>query len=608
MEMNSHDDIFLAAMQAEKEKQGKKDKDFSPVKHGKVVQISDNDVFLDMGGKSEAVVPKEEFKTVPELGAEIAVVFTTMKDGVHQASWLAAQRFARQDEIRKAFEEDLPIKGRLIEIVKKDNNPKGFRVEIGLDTKAFLPLSHIDTRRYESLEAMLGEEFEFSVIEMRRDNVTVSRRQYLRKTIKKLFTAFFEAHQIGDIVSGTVDEIDQNYLIMTIEGIKAFLHISDFSWKYLNDLKKLVKRGDEFEVKIISLDPSKDSVKVSKKALMPNPWDNVEERIHTGDVLQAKVVRFRRDAAIVEVEDGVEAFLPVSEMSWTQKVRDPRHILKNGDIVEVKVKNIDSENKRLEVSLRAVQPNPWDEAEEKYTVGRKLEGEVSSVLEFGVFVRFDDGIDGLLRKEDVDWLNADVDLKEKFKKKEKIQVVVLSIDVKHEKLRLGIKQMSDNPFKSFSMNYPKGSVVEGTVKEVLDNGINVSLENNLVGFVHVSNLSKEKVEKPSDRFKEGDKIKALVKFTDVAKQNIELSIKDFEYHEEKKEVNKYIVNDSDNGQSTTMGSILAEQFKGLKLADEKPKKKATKKAKAKAKKEETIEVDEAKEAEEVKKSTEDEGV
>ncbi len=592
MVSNNHDDIFLAAMQAEEEKSASEE-NFGPVKRGTVVQITETDIFLDLGSKSEAVVPVEEFDETPKIGDQISVILKDMKDGVHQASFKAALKFAKQDDVFQAYKEELPVKGKIEEVVKKGDSPKGFKVDLGMKSSAFLPLSHIDTRKFENLEDMIGQEYEFSVIEMRRNNVTVSRRQYLRKTVKKVYNVFFEQHKVGDKLSGTVDDVEQNYLIMNTEGIKAFLHISDFSWKYLNDLKKVVQRGDELEVEIINLDPSKDSVKVSKKLLMPNPWDSIGTQISVGDTINAKVVRYRRDGAVVEVEDGIEGFLPTDEMSWTQKTKDPKKIVKIGDMVTVKVKNLDVERKRLDVSLKEIMPNPWDEADQKYTHGRKLTGVISSILDFGVFVRFEDGIDGLLRKEDVDWMETEVDLTERFKKGDSLEVVVLALDKSREKLRLGIKQLSDNPYKSFSMNYPKGAAVEATVKAIVDSGVEVDLGEDMTGFIHISNLSKDKVEKVSDVLKEGDKIKALVKFCDVAKQKIELSIKDFILHEENKDVQKYIVEEkSEDAASTSMGAILADQFKNLTVAD---KKKPAKKAAPKKKTEEASEEAESEE-------------
>ena len=260
-------------------------------------------------------------------------------------------------------------------------------------------------------------------------------------------------------------------------------------------------------------------------------------------------------------------------------MRDPRKLLKRGMLVEVKVKSIDSESRRMEVSLRDLQENPWANAEGKYTTGRKLTGVISSIFDFGMFVKFEDGIEGLLRSEDVDWMKKELNLKEDYKKGSSIDVIVLSADTRKEKLRLGIKQMSDNPMKTFSMNYPKGAPIEVEVIRVQENGLIVGLQDNLEGFIHISNLDKNNVEDPKEIADVGDKVKAVVKFIDFNKAKIELSRKDYLYQEDKLEVEKYIVSptkDTDN--SMSMGSLLKEQFAGITVSDsKKEEKKPTKK-------------------------------
>ncbi|OHD57359.1 MAG: hypothetical protein A2Y33_07700 [Spirochaetes bacterium GWF1_51_8] len=586
MEANTHGDIFLQAMEKESVKDTESE---GPLRPGVVISVDSNVVFLEMGGKSEVVVPLEEFEKAPAVGDKIDVVLTgDRRDGVPIASKTRAERMGIFDNLRDAIKNELPVKGTVKEMVVRDNIPKGFMVDLGGDIKAFVPYSHIDTKRYDKPEDIIGQKFDFVILEKRGASITVSRRVYLQKTVKKLYAKFFEDHQVNDIVNGTVEEIDQNFIILNVEGIKAFLHISDFSWKYLSDFRGVVKYGDPMEVQIISLDKTKDSVKVGKKQLLPNPWDGVENKYSIGDVVNGKVVHFRKEGAVVEVEEGIEAFLHVSEISWTQRIRDPKKFLKKGALVEVKIKSIDTERRRMDVSLRDLQENPWHDAEGRYPRGKKLHGTVSSILDFGVFVKFEDGIEGILRKEDVDWLDSGVELKDRFKKGDEIDVVVLSIEPGRERLRLGIKQLSDNPLQTFAMNYPKNSVVEGTVKSVQEHGVVVALENNLEGFIHISNLDKNDVEKTDGVVKEGEKIRAVIRYVDVVKGKIELSRKDLMQAEEQKEFQKYMATDSHTtgAFSTTMGSLLADQFKGLKIGEEKKAAPAeTKKKSAKASKE-----------------------
>lgn len=593
MESNStHDDIFLQAMKKEEEEIG--EENGSPLRSGKVVEIGETDVFLDMGSKAEVLVALDEFDVPPQIGDELLVVLKDMKDGVKRASKKGAERIALTNDIKKAYHEGLPVKGTIKKLIKKDDSPKGYSVDLGAGIEAFVPLSHIDTRKVTELEELIGTSVDLAVIDMRRNSFTVSQKEYRKKTVKKLYGVFFENHSVGDVVNGAVDEIDQNFLILNVEGIKAFLHISDFSWKYLTDLKKVVKIGDKLEVKIIQMEKARDSVKVGKKQLMPDPWETIEDKLNLGDVVDGKVVRFKKDRALIELEDGIEASLHVSEMSWTQKVRDPRKLFKRGMMVNVKIVNIEPENRRIDVSLRETLENPWENARDKYTIGRKLKGHVTSILDFGVFVKFDDGIEGLLRREDVDWLTDQIDLKAKFEKDQELEVVVLSLDDRKEKLGLGIKQLSGNPYETFQMNYPRNSVVEAKVKSILDNGVTIELQDNLDGFIHISNLDKKNVDNVSDFISVGDTVKAVVKYIDIPKKRIELSRKDFQNMEERAEVDKYMSNKSSDSQTISFGSLLKDKLDNIKTVDAKSEKKKEepkpkKEEKAEVKKEEKVE-------------------
>lgn len=565
MSENSMDDIFLQAMKAEDTKKNVETDSRSKIVKGVVIALSGSDVFLEMGGKSEAVVPLSEFETPPVVGDNVDVVLKDMKDGVNVASKIDADNAKKVNDIRKAAEEGLAVTGRIESVVKKDGVPKGFTVDLGTSLKAFLPLSQMDTRKVEKPEELIGTKTEFAILEMRRNNITVSRREYLSKTIKKLYTVFFEKHQVGDVIRGSVERVEENFLVLSAEGIRAFMYVGDFSWKYLADLRKVVQLGDEMDVQVIALDPAKNSVKVGKKQLMADPWTDLAKKYNVGDVVKGKVISYRREGAMIEVEDGVEAFLHVEEMSWTEKVRDPKRYVKLGDIVEVKIKNIDLERRRMDLSLKENMSNPWFTAAETYTYGRKLTGMVSSVVDFGVFVRFEDGIEGLMRREDADWADPNADLKKLFKKGDSLEVVVLSLDAEKERLRVGLKQLSENPYKAFSLNYPKGAPVTGTVKEIQENGVMLTLPGNVEGFVHVSQMAKDKIEKPSDAAQVGDEMKVLVKYVDLNKNKIELSRKEFLNTEEKREVEKYKSGTTGEFETPTIGSLLKDSFDNLKV-------------------------------------------
>jgi small subunit ribosomal protein S1 len=567
MSENAMDDIFLKAMQSEvSSKSDQQESRRSNVVQGTVVSVTSSDLFLDLGGKSEAVVPLSEFVDKPKLGDVVDVVLKEMKDGVNIGSKLEADKAKKMNDIRKAFEEGLPVSGAIDEVIRKDGIPKGFNVDLGLAIKAFLPFSQMGMKKGTDPDTLKGMKSDFAVIELRRGSITLSRREFLNNTIKKLYTAFFEKRQVGDVLHGQVERVEQNFLVLASEGIRVFMYVADFSWKFLADLRKVVEIGDEMEVKILSMDPAKNSVKVGKKQLMSDPWLSVEGKYEVNSVVQGKVIGFRREGAIIEIEDGVEAFLPNEELSWTERVRDPKRILQPGMIVTVKIKNVDIERRRMDLSFKEVQENPWDSAEDTYSYGRKLSGVITSIVDFGVFVKFEDGIEGLLRKEDVDWSDQNVDLKKRFKKGDAIEAVVLALDRSREKLRLGIKQLSENPLKSFSMNYPKGAPVLVKVTAIQDQGILVSLPDGLEGFIHISQLAKDKVEKVEDAAKVGDEFQACVKFVDSARNKIELSRKEYLLHEDKKDFERYMVDSSQGADNTpTIGSLMKAAFDNIKV-------------------------------------------
>ncbi len=557
-------DIFLEAMKSDDFKSASENVLNNKIHRGKIVAVSGKDVFLDMGGKSEAVIPLEEFLDKPVIGSDVEVVFKGVQEGIMVASKIEAEKLKKNEEIRKAYREDIGIKGTIAEVIYKNNEPKGFNVDLGFGIMGFLPLSQIDTRGKKP-EELKGLSFDLSIIEYQKGSITLSRKKYLSKTIQKMYSSFFEKYKVGYKLKAKVDKIEKDYSFLVADGVSLFMHISDFSWKFLPDLKKVLKEGDELEVIILSIDEPKRLIKVGRKQLLQDPWETVPQKYSLNQLIKGKVVSFKKNGAIVEIEEGVEAFLPVEELSWTKKVRDPKDVLKQGDIVKVKISNIDPENRKILVSLREIYENPWSKAEENYPVRKKVEGIVSSILDFGVFVQLEDGIEGLMRKEDVDWLDQNINLKDKFKKGQKVNALVLSVDAEKEKLRLGYKQLSDNPYKTFSLNYPKGSVVNGKVKEIQKDGIVVTLENNLKGFVPLNMLDKEKIENPEEKFSKGLEVSAVVKFVDVSKNKIELSIRDYIIKEEKKETEKYLIENSESVNKITIGDMLKDKLQNIKV-------------------------------------------
>ncbi|MFN4216536.1 MAG: S1 RNA-binding domain-containing protein [Brevinematales bacterium] len=554
MGIESKDDIFLSAM-AEGEKKQVSPKQSRNIQEGTIVAITADDVFLNMGGKSECVVPRSEFDTEPKVGEKVFVVIAEMKDGVLRASRKEAEKQEIQQKIKRSIQNNEPVSGKIEDVVVKNGQPKGFVVMLGGVIKAFLPLSQIEVPS--DVHNLKGKVFDFLVIEHSKGQLVVSRKELLRRSKGKNLALFFEEYHVGDVVKGVVEKVEPSYLFVSIGNVTAFMHISDFSWKYIKDLTQVVKVGDQLEVKILEMNQAKKSVKLGRKQLLPDPWQGLEKRYKIGDILKATAVSYKANGVLLEVEEGVEAFLSADEISWTEKVRDPKKVVRLGSTLEVKIINLDMEKRRMDVSLREVQANPWDNAEENYPVGRKLEGVVSSVVDFGVFVRFDDGIEGLLRREDIDWI-ANVDPKTQFKKGDRIKVVVLQLDVEKQKLRLGMKQLSDHPYKTFEMNYPRGSAVKARITMIQDNGVEVEVDG-LSGFIHISQLSKERIEHIADHFKVGDEVEAIVRLVEPSKNKIELSVRDLLEKREKQEISKHVVG-TETAESPTIGSLLGEKL------------------------------------------------
>jgi len=558
MGIESRDDIFLSAMAEGEKTQPSTRQHARNVQEGTVVAITAEDVFLSMGGKSECLVPRSEFDELPRIGDRVSVVILEMKDGVLRASHKEAEKQNLQQKIKRSIQKGEPVAGVIEDVVLKDGQPKGFLVMLGGTMRAFLPLSQIDVPS--DIQELKGKSFDFLVIEQSRHQLVVSRRELLKRSQGRNVAIFFEKHHVGDVVKGVVEKVEPSYLFIMVDGVLAFMHISDFSWKYVKDLTQVVKSGDSFDVQILEMNQAKKSIKVGRKQLLPDPWQRLDERYHVGDVLQATAVSYKANGVLLEVEDGIEAFLSAEEISWTEKIKDPKKAIRLGTTLEVKIIHLDMEKRRMDVSLREIQTNPWDNAEENYPVGRKLEGTVSSVVDFGVFVRFDDGIEGLLRREDIDWI-ANVDPRTQFKKGDRVTVVVLQLDVERQKLRLGMKQLSDHPYETFRMNYPKGSVVKATVKTILENGVEVEVDG-LPAFIHISQLSRDRIDNIADHVKLGDTLEAAVRLVDPSKNKIELSVRDMLEKREEQEISKHMTA-AERAEAPTIGSLLGDKLAAL---------------------------------------------
>jgi len=401
-------------------------------------------------------------------------------------------------------------------------------VDIGVP--AFLPYSQIDLRPVKDLDALIGQTFEFKILKFnrKRNNVVVSRRAILEEQRAKLREKMRNTLEEGQTIRGAITNITDYGLFIDLGGMDGLCHITDLSWGRVSHPSKLYSVGEEIEVKILKYDKDSDRVSLGVKQLKPDPWEQVPEKYPAGSRVKGKVVSITDYGVFVELEEGVEGLVHISEMSWSKKPKHPSKLVSVGDEIEVQVLKVEAETKRISLGMKQLLPNPWDVVEETYPIGAVIEGKIKNITDFGVFIGIEEGIDGLIHVSDLSWTERIKHPSEKYSKGETIQAVVLKIDKEHERFSLGVKQLEPDPWQAAANNYPTGTIVEGTITNVTDFGVFVQLEEGIEGLIHVSEISKEKVKTPVGMFNVGDTIKAMVINVSADDRKIGLSLKALE--------------------------------------------------------------------------------
>ena len=523
---------------------------------GEVVKITPNYVLVDVSFKSEGQIPVEEFQdsngnlTVQE--GDKVDVYVVSKDEVEGAitlSYERARRFKLLDELEKLMEENGTIRAPIIRRIKG-----GYQVDLG-GIIAFLPGSHVDLRPVPDMDALVGQEFDFRVLKInrRRSNIIVSRRVLLEEEREKKREELLSTLAEGQVVKGKVKNITEYGVFIDLGGVDGLLHITDMSWKRIKHPKEMVQLGDELELKVISFDPKEKKVSLGLKQLVPDPWENITERFPVGTKLKGKVTNLVDYGAFVELGDGVEGLVHISEMSWTRKLRHPSQMVKVGDEVEVVILGVDAERKRISLGMKQVNPNPWDIVTEKYPEGTILEAPIKNITEFGLFIGIEDGIDGLIHVSDISWTKKIRHPNELYKVGDIVRAKVLTVDKENEKFTLGIKQLTEDPWLEVPDRYPVGTTVIGKLTNITDFGLFVEVEEGIEGLVHVSEMSRKKIKNPKEVFQEGQEIRAKVIHVSADERRLGLSIKQFQEEEEKKRAQ-----DFKNKSSAAAGSNLGE--------------------------------------------------
>ncbi|RJR49244.1 MAG: 30S ribosomal protein S1 [Desulfobacteraceae bacterium] len=530
---------------------------------GEIVHVDKEFVLVDIGYKSEGQIPIGEFidqdgKITARVGDPVDVILERREDdeGIIILSKEKAAKIKIWDEIREVYEKGLTIKGKVTARVKG-----GMSVDIGLP--AFLPGSQISLKPIKDFDSLIGTTHEFKILKYnkRRSNIVLSRRALLEAERAEMREKTLKNMAPGAVLTGAVKNITEYGLFIDLGGIDGLLHITDMSWGRVGHPSEMYQIGDEITVKVLNFDEQSGRVSLGLKQLKSDPWTDADQKYPVASRIKGRVVSLADYGAFVEVEEGIEGLIHVSEMSWTRKIRHPSQVVKVGDMVEAMVLNIDSGNKRISLGLKQAEPNPWDLIGEKYPVGTTIAGKIKNITDFGIFIGIDEGIDGLVHISDISWTRRIKHPSELYKKGQEVQAVVLNIDKQNERFSLGIKQLMPDPWDQAPIKYKPGTRVTGTVTNVTDFGVFVELEEGIEGLIHVSELSKEKGGNPLSRFNVDDVIQARVINVARGEKKIGLSIRKLEESEEREIYKSYT--DSRSGATSNLGDLLRKGMMDL---------------------------------------------
>jgi small subunit ribosomal protein S1 len=531
------------------------------VVRGTVLSVDEDHVQIDVGFKSEGLIPTWEFmdddgKILVSPGDTVDVLVEEAEDqhGRIVLSKEKADRLLVWDEISRAYKADEPVEGTVIARVKG-----GLAVDIGV--KAFLPGSQVDLRPVRNLEYVVNQKLKFKIIKFnkRRGNIVLSRRALLETERRKLRETTLQTLAPGQIIDGVIKNLTDYGAFIDLGGIDGLLHVTDMSWGRVNQPSELFRVGDEIKVKVLKFDPDSERVSLGLKQIQPDPWIDASIRYPIGKRIQGSVVSLAEYGAFVELEPGIEGLIHVSEMSWTKRIKHPSKVVSTGDNVEAVVLDVDERERKISLGMKQIEANPWTVIEETYPIGTKVSGTIRNITNFGIFVGLDEGIDGLVHVSDISWTEQIKHPGEKFKKGDSVEAVVLKIDKENEKFSLGIKQLQPNPWDEILTRYPVGSEVSGEVTSVADFGAFVKLEEGIEGLIYSSELATERVENPGDVVQAGQQVTALIVKVDPVEQKIALSIRALSDREQREALKKLTVQQSQS-QTTTLGDLLAEKL------------------------------------------------
>ncbi len=498
---------------------------------GHILEIRPHEVLVDIGYKSEGVIPASEFDDIEELevGQEVEVLLERLEndEGMVVLSKEKAAHKQNWDKIVKVFQGDGLIKGKVKAVVKG-----GLTVNIGVE--AFLPGSQIDIVSPKDLHGYVGNIYDFKIVKINDDrkNVVLSRRELIEQERAEKRSRFMDAVKAGDRVKGTVKNITDFGAFIDLDGMDGLLHITDISWGRISHPSEVLKVGQELEVVVLDINKERERISLGLKQMHGNPWADIEQRFPVGIHVKGKVINLVPYGAFVQIEDGVEGLIHVSEMSWTKRITKPSELLEVGQEVEAVVLGINTEEQKISLGIRQLEPNPWDEIESRFTIGHTVKGIVRNMTAYGAFVELEDGIDGMIHVSDMSWTRKINHPSEILKKGEEVEAVVIDIDKANQRISLGFKQLEDDPWKTIDQKYKIGDLVKGKITKLASFGAFVQLQDDIDGLVHISQISEDHVAKVKDAVKVGQEVEARVIKVDKLERRIGLSIKAANYSEE----------------------------------------------------------------------------
>ncbi len=498
---------------------------------GRILEIRPREVLVDIGYKSEGVIPSSEFEDIQsmEVGDEVDVLLERLENDEGMVILSKEKAAYRQNwnKIAAVFQGDGLIKGKVKSVVKG-----GLMVNIGVE--AFLPASQIDIVPPKDLQQFVGNTYDFKIVKINDDrrNVVLSRRELIEHERSEKRQKFLEGVNVGDKVQGTVKNLTDFGAFIDLDGMDGLLHITDMTWGRLGHPSEMVKVGQPLEVVVLDINKEKERVSLGLKQTQKNPWDQIEERFPAGQKVKGKITNLVPYGAFVELEEGVEGLIHVSELSWTKRILRPSDILTVGQEVEAVVLGVNKEEQKISLGLRQLEQNPWDEIEKKFTISSRVKGKIRNMTAYGAFVELDEGIDGMIHVSDLSWTRKINHPSEVFKKGDEVEAEVIDIDKTNQRISLGIKQLSDDPWKNIDQKYKIGDLVKGKVTKLASFGAFVQLADDIDGLVHISQLSEDHVAKVKDVLKVGQEVESRVIKVDKVERRIGLSIKAANYSEE----------------------------------------------------------------------------